>query len=93
MEKIRKFHFEADKIKLNQVYVLFMHLINLTENTLYRKYWAPLHNLFENWTRGTSYLKTRGTSHIKSDLINNMNHMRISGTEPSSGIRILSQTK
>ena len=29
--------------------------------------------------------------HFKSDLINNMDHMRISGTEPSSVI--LSQTK
>ena len=29
--------------------------------------------------------------HFKSDLINNMDHMRISGTEPSSVI--LNQTK
>ena len=33
-----------------------MHLINLIVNYLYRKYGVPLHNFFENWTRGTSHL-------------------------------------
>ena len=33
-----------------------MHLINLIINSLYRKYGVPLHNFFENWTRGTSQL-------------------------------------
>ena len=36
-------------------------------------------------------LLLRCIHHFKSDLINNMDHMRISGTEPSSVI--LSQTK
>ena len=36
-------------------------------------------------------LLLRCMHHFKSDLINNMNHMRISGTEPSSVI--LRQTK
>ena len=36
-------------------------------------------------------LLLRCEHHFKSDLINNMDHMRISGTEPSSVI--LSQTK
>ena len=34
-----------------------MHLINLIVTYLYRKYGAPLHNFFENWTRGRSHLK------------------------------------
>ena len=34
-----------------------MHLINLIVNYLYRKYGVPLHIFFENWSRGTSYLK------------------------------------
>ena len=34
-----------------------MLLINLMVNLLYRKYGVPLHNFFENWTRGISYLK------------------------------------
>ena len=33
-----------------------MHLINLIVNYLYRKFWEPLHNFFENWSRGTSHL-------------------------------------
>ena len=33
-----------------------MLLINLMVNLLYRKYGVPLHNFFENWTRGISYL-------------------------------------
>ena len=37
-----------------------MHLINLIVNYLYRKYGVPLHNFFENWTRGT-----KCTSHLK----------------------------
>ena len=37
-----------------------MLLINLMVNLLYRKYGVPLHNFFENWTRGISYLKTTG---------------------------------
>ena len=36
--------FEAVKIKLNQLYILFMLLINLMVNLLYRKYGEPLHN-------------------------------------------------
>ena len=38
-----------------------MHLINLIVNYLYRKYRVPLYIFFffENWTRGTSYLKRR----------------------------------
>ena len=34
-----------------------MHLINLIVNYLYRNYGVPLHNFFENWTRGTSHRK------------------------------------
>ena len=33
-----------------------MPLINLIVIYLKRKYGVPLHNFFENWTRGTSYL-------------------------------------
>ena len=33
-----------------------MHLINLIVNYLHRKYGVPLHNFFENWTRGISHL-------------------------------------
>ena len=36
-----------------------MHSINLIVNYLYRKYGVPLHNFFENLTRGTSHLNTR----------------------------------
>ena len=38
--------FEIVKIKLNQLYVLFIHLINLIVNYLYRKYAVPLHTFF-----------------------------------------------
>ena len=49
--------FEAVKIESKKLYVLFMYLINLIENYLYRKYTVPLHNFFfENWSRGTSRL-------------------------------------
>ena len=34
-----------------------MLLIYLIVNYLYRKYGVPLHNFFENWTRGISHLK------------------------------------
>ena len=34
-----------------------MLLIYLMVNYLYRKYGIPLHNFFENWTRGISHLK------------------------------------
>ena len=34
-----------------------MLLINLIVNYLYRKYGVPLHNFFENWSRGTSHLR------------------------------------
>ena len=40
--------FEAVKIKLNQFYVLFMHLINMIVNYLSRKYGIPLHGFFDN---------------------------------------------
>ena len=53
MEKIRKFIFEGVKTKLNKLYVLFVHLINLIVNYLYTPYGVPLHNSFENWTRCT----------------------------------------
>ena len=43
-------------MRFNQVCVLFMHLINLILNYLYRKYGLPLHNIFENETKGTSHL-------------------------------------
>ena len=33
-----------------------MLLIYLIVNYLYRKYGVPLHNFFENWTRGISHL-------------------------------------
>ena len=39
-----------------------MHLINLIVKYLYRKYGVPLHNFFENWTRGTSHLNENGIS-------------------------------
>ena len=39
-----------------------MLLVNLMVNLLYRKYGVPLHNFFENWTRGISYL-----NNIKKD--------------------------
>ena len=42
-----------------------MHLINLIVNNLYRKYGVPLHNIFENWTRGTSHLKVHFTVHVQ----------------------------
>ena len=38
---------------------LYMLLIHLIVNYLYRKYGVPLHNFFENWTRGISHLKIR----------------------------------
>ena len=57
--------FEAVKIKLNQLYVLFMHLSNLIVNYLYRKYGIALHYFFENWTRGTSHLKVEIRKKIK----------------------------
>ena len=41
-----------------------MFLINLMVNLLYRKYGVPLHNFFENWTRGISYLKRKKTAKI-----------------------------
>ena len=34
-----------------------MLLIYPIVNYLYRKYGVPLHNFFENWTRGISHLK------------------------------------
>ena len=34
-----------------------MLFIYLMVNYLYRKYGVPLHNFFENWTRGISHLK------------------------------------
>ena len=43
------------------------------------------------WLKYEKRLLLRCIHHFKSDLINNMDHMRISGTEPSSVI--LSQTK
>ena len=44
------------------------------------------------WVKWLKYKKrSRCIHHFKSDFINNMDHMRISGTEPSSVI--LSQTK
>ena len=52
-----------------------MLLIYLIANYLYRKYGVPLNNFLENWTRGIS--------HLKSHLINNVGQMRISGNEPS----------
>ena len=49
-------------------------------------------NFFKNSLRGEyEQLTTRGTSYLKSDIINNMDHMRISGNAPSSVI--LGQTK
>ena len=44
-------------MKLNQLCVLFKHLIYLMVNYLKRKYGVSLHNFFENWTRGISHLK------------------------------------
>ena len=44
-----------------------------------------------NYNKYEKRLLLRCIHHFKSDLINNMDHMRISGTEPSSVI--LSQTK
>ena len=38
-----------------------MLLIYLIVNYLYRKYGVPLHNFFENWTRGISHLKGNTT--------------------------------
>ena len=36
-----------------------MHLINLIVIYLYKKYGVPLHNFFENWTRGISHLNIK----------------------------------
>ena len=42
-----------------------MLLIYLIVNYLYRKYGVPLHNFFENWTRGISHLKERMVSTLE----------------------------
>ena len=45
---------------------------------------SDTHQVVENKKR--ILLRCRSLHHIKTDLINNMYHMRISGTEPSSVI-------
>ena len=42
-----------------------MHLINVIVIDLYRKYGVSLHNLYENWTRGTSHLKNNNLVWLK----------------------------
>ena len=44
-----------------------MPLLNLIVNYLCRKYGVPLHNFFENWTRGTSHLKLHLIYQIQVD--------------------------
>ena len=48
-EKYENSLFEAVKIKLNQLNVLFMYLINLIINNLYGKYGVPLKKLDQRY--------------------------------------------
>ena len=50
--------FEALKIKLNKLYVLFMHWINLTVYYLKRKYAVLLHNFLNIGQEVQATLKT-----------------------------------
>ena len=47
----------------------------------------------QNWFEYENILLPKCTNQFKLKLINNMEHLRISGTEPSSSSVIFSQTK
>ena len=56
-----KIHFLAVKIEFSLCYVLFMHLINIMVNYLYRKYGVHMHIYTRKLARGTSHLKKKNS--------------------------------
>ena len=65
--------------------------LNLTSRDIKVYFKRKGNHLTQLYDKYKTRLLLRCIHHFKSDLINNMDHMRISGTEPSSVV--LSQTK